>query len=160
MNRPYFRLTPAAASRLAPYGPLVLRVAVGLIFLAHAYAKATMFTFAGTEKFFEANGFPGWTVYPVFAAEVAGGIALLLGFRTRIAALALVPVMLGALKPHLSNGWMFNVQGGGWEFPAFVLVALAAVALLGGGAHALDARVPATSRRSLAGRQEAAHRAT
>jgi putative oxidoreductase len=159
MNRARLTLTSAAASRLAPYGPFVLRVAVGLIFIAHAYAKATMFTFAGTEKFFEANGFPGWTVYPVFATEIAGGFALLLGLRTRTAALALVPVILGALKPHLANGWLFNVPGGGWEFPAFVLVALAAIALLGGGAYALDARAPAASRRSLAEGQEPVRRA-
>jgi putative oxidoreductase len=122
---------------LAGYGPTLLRVALGLVFVAHAYAKAAIFTFPGTEAFFEASGFPGWTAYPVFAAELAGGFALIVGFRTRWAALALIPVMLGALKTHLAAGWMFTSPGGGWEYPAFLIVALAVQACLGSGALAL-----------------------
>jgi putative oxidoreductase len=125
-------------ARYASYGPLVLRVALGAIFLAHAYAKAAIYTFAGTEQFFVANGFPGWTVYPVFAAELVGGLALLAGVRVRWVAAALVPVMVGAIKTHLGNGWSFTAPGGGWEFPAFVLAGLAAQWTLGAGAFALD----------------------
>jgi putative oxidoreductase len=119
-------------------GPLALRVALGLVFLAHAYAKAAIFTFAGSEQFFIANGFPGWTVYPVFAAEFAGGLALVAGFRVRWVAALLVPVMLGALKPHLGNGWAFTAPGGGWEYPAFLLTALGVQWAIGPGAFALD----------------------
>ena len=119
--------------------PLVLRVGLGLVFLAHAYAKATIYTFAGTERFFEAFGFPGWTVYPVFAAELVGGIALIVGYRTRIVAPALIAVMLGALKPHLGNGWMFTNAGGGWEYVAFLIAALVAQTFAGAGEHSLDA---------------------
>lgn len=119
-------------------GPTVLRVALGAVFLAHAGAKAFIFTFAGTAQFFEAHGFPGWTAWPVFLAELLGGLALVAGFRTRWVALGLVPVMLGALKPHLVNGWMFTNSGGGWEYVAFLLLALVAQALLGSGAYALD----------------------
>jgi len=97
-----------------------------------------VFTFAGTEAYFTANGFPAWTVYPVFAAELLGGIALLAGFRVRAVALALLPVMLGAVKPHVGNGWMFSSNGGGWEYPAFLIVALVAQAILGAGAFAFD----------------------
>src|SRR4051812_26939758 len=87
--------------RYSPVGPLVLRVTLGLVFLAHAYAKARIFTFAGTEQFFEANHFPGWMTYPVLATELIGGVALVLGLKVRWAAAALVVVMLGALKTHL-----------------------------------------------------------
>ncbi|HLL54310.1 MAG TPA: DoxX family protein [Myxococcaceae bacterium] len=121
----------------------LLRVALGVLFLAHAYAKFSLFTLPGTVRFFEANGFPGWTAYPVFAAELVGGLALVVGFKTRIAALGLIPIMVGALKTHLANGWMFTSAGGGWEFVAFLIAALAAQALLGSGAYALDG---ATSR--------------
>ena len=127
-----------ALNRHAAFGPLLLRVALGSVFVAHAYAKAVVYTFAGSMQFFEANGFPGFTVYPVFAIELLGGLALIAGFRTRWAALALVPVMLGALKPHLAAGWMFTSPGGGWEYVAFLLVALVAQFFLGGGAYAAD----------------------
>lgn len=129
-------------------GPaLLLRLALGAVFVAHAWAKPALFTFAGTAAFFEANGLPGWTAYPVFAAELVGGLALLVGYRTRLAALALVPVMLGALVPHAGNGWMFTSTGGGWEYVAFLLVALAAQAMLGDGALSLGARLSGTEAR-------------
>lgn len=132
----------AALSSLARRGAaaLLLRVALGAVFLAHAYAKAAVFTFPGTEAFFEESGLPGWTAYPVFAAELVGGLALLVGYRARLAALGLVPVMLGALVPHAGNGWMFTSPGGGWEYVAFLLVALGAQAILGDGALSLGAR--------------------
>lgn len=125
--------------RLASFGPTTLRIGLGIVLLAHAYAKATIFTFAGTEQFFIANGFPGWTAYPVFAAELLGGLALIAGFKTRWVALAMIPIMLGALKPHLGNGWMFTGAGGGWEYVAFLNVALIAQAFVGSGAYAVDA---------------------
>jgi putative oxidoreductase len=133
------RLDNALAAR-SDLAPALLRLGLGSVFLAHAYAKLALFTMPGTAKFFEANGLPGWAAYPVFFVELAGGAALLLGYRTRLAALALLPVMVGALKPHLANGWMFTGAGGGWEYVAFLLIALAAQALLGGGAFALSGR--------------------
>lgn len=120
-------------------GPTALRIALGSVFVAHALAKAFVFTFPGTVQFFESFGIPGWTVYPVFIAELFGGVALFVGFRTRVAALALVPVMMGALIPHVHNGWMFSGTGGGWEYVAFLIFALVAQALVGGGAYAVDA---------------------
>jgi putative oxidoreductase len=126
-------------SLLRPYVPTALRIAVGVIFLGHAYAKATLYTFAGTEHYFVANGFPAWTVYPVFAIELVGGIAMILGLGTRWVSLALVPVMVGAIKPHVGNGMNFSNPGGGWEFPALLLVLLAVQVVLGSGALALDA---------------------
>lgn len=123
----------------------LLRGALGAVFVAHALAKALVFTFPGTVQFFEGHGFPGWTVYPVFAVELFGGLALILGVHTRLVALALIPILLGALKPHLGNGWMFTNEGGGWEYVLFLLVALAAQVLLGDGAYALGAR-PRTAR--------------
>lgn len=62
---------------------------------------------------------------------------LIFGFYTRYAAAALVPVMLGALTVHWENGWSFTAPNGGWEYVAFLIVALLTQALLGDGAHAL-----------------------
>jgi putative oxidoreductase len=125
-------LDRAAASR-THLAPVVLRLGLGAVFLAHSYAKLFVFTLPGTIAFFQANGLPGWTVYPVLATELAGGLCLMFGVWVRLAALALLPVMLGALVPHASNGWMFSNPGGGWEYVALLIVALVAQLLLGPG---------------------------
>jgi putative oxidoreductase len=127
--------------RSADLAALILRLGLGAVFLAHGFAKVFLFTLPGTVQFFAANGFPGWTAYPVTGAEVLGGAALALGLRTRMVALGLLPVMLGALLVHAPSGWMFSAEGGGWEYVAFLMVALGAQILLGDGAFALG-RLP------------------
>lgn len=120
----------ASKSHLAP---TLLRLGLGAVFLGHSYAKLAVFTLPGTVAFFEAHGLPGFTVYPVLALELLGGVCLLAGYQVRLAALALLPVMFGALLPHLANGWMFTNRGGGWEYVAFLIVALGVQALIGAG---------------------------
>ena len=125
-------------NRTAPYAALVLRVALGVMFLAHSlYLKVFVFTVPGTVGFFESLGLPAAAAYLTIAAEIAGGIALILGFQTRLVALALIPVLLGATWVHSGNGWLFTAQGGGWEYPLFLTVAAAVQALLGSGAYAV-----------------------
>src|SRR5450631_1498740 len=125
-------------SRTAPYAALLLRVSLGILFLAHASLKLFVFTPAGTAKFFGSVGLPPELAYLIIAAEVAGGIALILGLWTRIAALALVPILLGAIfTVHGAAGFFFNNANGGWEYPAFWSVALMVQALLGDGIYAL-----------------------
>jgi putative oxidoreductase len=127
-------------SRTAPFAALLLRVTLGGVFLAHAALKLFVFTPAGTAKFFASVGVPGELAYLTIAAEILGGVALIVGFRTRIVALALTPILLGAIVlVHGSAGFFFNNPNGGWEYPAFWIVALVAQALLGDGAYALGA---------------------
>ena len=126
-------------NRAAPYGAMVLRIALGVMFLAHsAYLKLVVFTLPGTAKFFESLGLPAASAYLVFGAEVAGGILLLLGWHTRLVAVALLPILLGATWAHAKNGWLFTNTGGGWEYPVFLAVAVVVQALLGDGALALS----------------------
>ncbi len=121
-----------------PYGIFALRVSLGLIMVAHGLLlKYFTFTLGGTAQFFESIGYPGFLAYVVFAAETLGGIALILGVQTRLVAFALVPIMIGATMVHVPNGWLFSAEGGGWEFPAFLTVAMFAQGLLGAGAFAL-----------------------
>ena len=116
----------------------VLRAALGVLFLAHAGLKIFVFSPAGTAGFFASLGFPGPLAYLVIAAELVGGIALILGLWTRWVSLALVPILLGSIyAPHGAAGFFFSNQGGGWEFPAFWTVALVVQSLLGDGAFAL-----------------------
>lgn len=132
-------------SRTAPYAALVLRVSLGVLFLAHASLKLFTFTPAGTAKFFGSLGLPSELAYLVIAAEVIGGIALVFGLWTRVAALALVPVLLGAIfTVHGAAGFFFSNPGGGWEYPAFWTVALIVQALLGDGALALRLTGPSS----------------
>jgi putative oxidoreductase len=130
---------------LSAGGAAVLRLALGVVMLAHAAAKYFVFTLPGTAAFFVQHGFPGWTALPVFAAEAAGGLLLLAGWQARAVCIGLMPVMLGAWSVHAPNGWMFSEPNGGWEYPAFLFVALVAQALLGGGAWALQCRPPVPS---------------
>jgi putative oxidoreductase len=135
-------------TRTAAHGALLLRLSLGVMFLAHGLMKVLVFTPAGTAKFFESIGYPGALAYGVIGAEVIGGLMLILGIYARWVALALVPVLLGAAQVHWGNGWVFSAPKGGWEYPVFLAVAALAQALLGDGAHALKSspalnRVPA-----------------
>ena len=128
-------LTVSAAN--VDIAALLLRVTMGIGFIAHAYLKYAIFTPAGTVQYFQSLGLPGPLAYVVMAAEFFGGIALVLGLWTRWVSLALLPILLGAVFAHAGNGFFFSAANGGWEFPAFWAVALAVQALIGGGALAL-----------------------
>jgi putative oxidoreductase len=119
------------------YGAALLRVALGVMWIAHALLKLLVFTLPGTAQFFASVGFPAWLAYPVFAAELAGGLALLLGIYPRQAALCLVPVMAAAAWVHMPNGWVHTSPGGGWEYPVFLVVASVALWLIGDGVWTL-----------------------
>src|SRR5829696_2707973 len=125
-------------TRTAPYATLLLRVALGVLFLAHASMKLFVFGPAGTARFFGGLGLPAELAYVAIALEVVGGLALILGVWTRAVALVLVPHILATIWfVHGAKGWVFSAPSGGWEFPAFWAVALLALALLGDGPYAL-----------------------
>jgi len=124
-------------TRTAPYAALLLRVSLGIMFIAHALMKYVIFTLPGTVKFFESLGLPGPLAYVTFAAELVGGLLILGGVYARWVALALVPILLGATWAHIGNGWVFSAPNGGWEYPAFLVVAALVLALLGDGKFAL-----------------------
>jgi putative oxidoreductase len=114
-----------------------LRLSLGAMWISHALLKIVVFTLPGTVQFFEAQGLPGALAYLVAGAELAGGIAMVLGIYARQVSLFLAPILLGAAWVHLPNGWVFNAQGGGWEYPVFLFVASLVAWLLGDGAFAL-----------------------
>ena len=118
---------------------LLLRTALGVMFIAHALLKYIVFTPAGTVQFFQSIGLPGPLAYVTIAVEFVGGLMLIFGVYTRAVAFALLPVLLGAAWAHSSNGWLFTSPKGGWEYPVFLAVAGIAVGLLGGGRFAYGA---------------------
>lgn len=122
----------------APYGILALRVTTGALFLFHGLVKLFVFTPAGTAGYFESIGLPGALGYLTMLVEIAGGLALILGVKTRIVSAALVPVLLGAAWfGHGSAGFNWSNPNGGWEYPVMWAVVQAALAALGDGAYAL-----------------------
>ena len=120
----------------------ILRVSLGVMFLAHGLLKVFVFTIPGTVGFFEKIGYPGALAYYVIAFEIVAGLMLILGLYSRYVALAAIPVLIGASLVHAGNGWLFSNANGGWEFPVFWTVTLVVQALLGDGAYALNSVLP------------------
>jgi len=118
----------------AVLGDSLLRVALGLMFIAHSVVlKYFTFTLAGTAQYFASIGLPASLAYVVFALEAIGGVLLVFNVAARWVALALVPVLLGAMWVHFGNGWVFSAPNGGWEYPLFLIVISIVVALQAGG---------------------------
>lgn len=133
--------------RLAPFAATGLRIALGAMFLAHSVIlKLYVFTLSGTAQFFESIGLPGLLAYVVFTGEAVGGFMLVFGIQARWVALALTPILLGATWAHSGNGWVFTVEGGGWEYPAYLSVLTVAQFLLGDGRWALVPSLPLPGR--------------
>ena len=132
--------------RTAPYAALILRVTLGVMFIAHSLVlKYFMYTLPGTAQFFESIGLPGALAYLTFWAELVGGIALVAGIATRWVSLALIPILVGATWVHLGNGWVFSGANGGWEYPVFLIAVSLVQSLLGDGAFAVSRVFPVST---------------
>jgi len=127
--------------RTAPYGALVLRLALSFLFFAHLYRK---FGHTGYDAWFNGwikSGYPAWTLYYTQAAEFAGAVFLLLGVYSRYVALFALPALIAVGQLWLSRkGFWFS--DGGLEFPLCWTVMLIVQALLGDGALALKVPAP------------------
>lgn len=122
----------------APYGALILRLCLGVMFIAHAMLKLRVYKIPGTVAFFQSLGLPGWLAYVTIAIELGGGACLILGIIPRYIALLLIPLIVGTIVTvHGKNGWLFSNKDGGWEYPAFWAAALLVQFLLGDGILAL-----------------------
>ena len=121
----------------APYAALILRVSLGVMFLAHVGLKIFVFSVPGFVGYFGSLGLPAILAYGVIALELFGGLALILGIYASWVAVPLALEMIGTIVfAHGANGWLFTNKGGGWEYPAFWAIALVALYLLGDGAMA------------------------
>jgi putative oxidoreductase len=136
---------PATRESTSSVGPrvgtalAVLRAIIGTVFVAHGAQKLFVFGLGGVIGAFEGMGVPlaGLAGPAVALLEFFGGLALIAGLFTRLAALGLGITMLGAIAlVHLPAGFFLP---NGAEFPLTLLGALVAIALAGPGSFALDA---------------------
>lgn len=124
---------------LQSQGLTVLRVVVGIVFLAHGYQKLFLMHFHGVAGMFAHIGVPLPAISSVVVTlvEFCGGIALILGLFTRIFATLLAIDMLSAiLLVHARHGFFSST--GGVEFPLTLLAASVCLAVAGGGAFAAN----------------------
>jgi putative oxidoreductase len=122
---------------LTATGAAVLRIALGTMWISHALLKWFAFTIAGFAGFLESQGLPAFMAWPVFLLELGGGLMILLGIHGRYLSALLLPVILVATWTHGSNGWVHTSEGGGWEYPLFLVFASIAHILIGDGRFAI-----------------------
>jgi putative oxidoreductase len=121
--------------RLQPLALVVMRLALGAIILGHGYHKV----FGGLHhhaQFVASLGLPAWTAYLSSFTEFFGGLLVLLGLFTRVAAFAIcIDLFVAIVKVHLHNGLMGN---GGYEFPLALAALAFALTFFGAGPIAID----------------------
>jgi len=121
----------------------ILRLVLGVVFLAHGSQKMLGwfggFGFHGTMGFFTHMGMPAPVAFLIISTEFFGGLGLIVGLLTRIAALGITGLMIGAIfMVHLANGffmnWMGTQKGEGFEYHLLVIAMAATLLLRGAGA--------------------------
>jgi putative oxidoreductase len=126
-------------SRFATWGMLPLRIAVGLVFLMHGGQKLFVFGVGGTADIMSKLGIPlpSIAAVVVIAAELLGGLAILLGVITRLAGALLAFEMLIAILVARLHGGFFAPYG--YEFELTLLMACLTFAAVGPGGSSLEA---------------------
>lgn len=117
-------------SEFNDYGLLLLRLAVGLIFLVHGYQKLRMWKMKPSPEM------PSKmlnTMRALSVVELLAGAALILGIFSQLAAIALAAVMVGAIYYKIVVWKKKFTEPGGWEFDLILLAASLAILFSGGG---------------------------
>jgi putative oxidoreductase len=151
----------APTGRAREIGLTILRVAVGAIFIAHGAQKFFLLGIPAVAGGFAQGGIPMASfMAPLIASvELLGGIALVAGLLTRVAALGTAFVMLGAMSlVHMKGGFFLPA---GIEYTVVLLSASVALILTGPGRFSLDARLGrrVAAREPAAGRRLSSRRA-
>ena len=129
------------------FAATALRLALGIMILPHGLQKTLGwfggYGFKGTMGYLTGTVGAPW-IFAVLAilAESVGGVMLITGFGTRVAALGIAGVMLVAASQHRANGFFMNwtgaQKGEGIEFHLLALGLIVALLLLGGGKWSVD----------------------
>ena len=128
----------------------ILRLVLGVVFFAHGAQKVFGwfggYGYSATMGFFMHNGIPAPLAFLAIMAEFLGGLGLIVGLLSRVAAFGITCNMLVAiLTVHMRNGlfmnWAGNQKGEGFEYHLLVLAITCAIMIAGGGAWSVDAAV-------------------
>lgn len=124
--------------KISSCGITVLRIVVGIVFLSHGAQKLFTYHISGVSGMFAHLGIPlpGLSAVVVTLVEFIGGIALVLGIGTRLAALLIaIDMLVAILAVHLKNGFFMPT---GYEFALTLLAANICLMLTGAGAASID----------------------
>jgi putative oxidoreductase len=125
----------------------LMRLVLGVVFFAHGAQKMLGwfggYGLHGTMGFFEHLGLPAPVVFLIICTEFFGGLGLIVGLLTRIAALGIGVEMIGAIFiVHLPNGffmnWYGNQKGEGFEYHLLAIALAATLLLRGAGKFSID----------------------
>jgi len=127
--------------------PAIIRVVAGVLFFYHGAQKMLGWWggpgFSAMMRAFESQGIPAVFAFLAIAAEFFGGIALIVGFLSRIAAFGItvnmiVAIMTVNLQNGLSMNWSGQQKGEGFEYHLLVLAITISIMLVGAGAFSVD----------------------
>lgn len=133
-------LSPPALRRAAPFAPVVIRVVVGVIMAAHGWQKLSDGVGGFAEGALAGLGVPAPLVvaWLVTIIELVGGIALIVGAVTRLAAIGNALVLIGAIALVKIDLGLIAEEGAGAELDLAILAGLVALVLLGPGRPSVD----------------------
>lgn len=124
--------------RLQPLALLLMRLALGAIMVAHGYHKV----FGGLHhhaQMVASLGLPAWLGYVSAFTEFFGGLLILVGLFTRVAALGVcLDLFVAIWKVHLHNGLIGSPDRPGYEFALAAFALAFAIIFFGGGPIAID----------------------
>ncbi len=131
-------------------GAFIARIALGIVILPHGLQKLLgLFGgpgFSGTVDYFVSSGLPAFVAILIIIGESFGALGLILGFLSRLAALGITIIMLGAIiTVHLQNGFFMNWDGSkageGFEFHLLAIGLALIVLIKGGGIWSVDGAI-------------------
>ena len=129
------------------FGLFIARITLGVVMLPHGLQKLLgLFGgagFSGTVDFFVGSGLPAAVAILIIIGESFGALGLILGFLSRLAALGMTLIMLGAIfMVHLQYGffmnWFGSKAGEGFEYHLLALGLSLVVLIKGGGKWSAD----------------------
>lgn len=138
-------------------GLLIIRIALGVVMIAHGWQKYAQNSIDGTRQGFTQMGvpFPELAAPGVTALEIFGGAAIILGLLTPLVGLAYAVTMIGAaVLVHAPNG--FFAASGGYEFVGLLAVLSLGLAVSGAGRFSLDHALVGRRRERAASERSAA----